>query len=178
MNIWQLKFDVDNYSNLEAVPPLNADALQSFNGTSKLSTWTPIKVVVMEDDKSLSDAPGFIIPVFSQRALGILLPLIENSVEVLNINFNNVVPYYAINVTSVLDVINYSESEYKTYRDGKRILAFKKYSFKINKELTTHNIFKIIDEPTRNAFVSDKFKEAVEKNNLSGFVFKKVWSSE
>lgn len=33
MKIWQLCFDVNNYANLQAVPPLTADEIQSFNGT-------------------------------------------------------------------------------------------------------------------------------------------------
>lgn len=39
-------------------------------------------------------------------------------------------------------------------------------------------MFKILDEKTRYAFVSDEFKQTVEKNNLLGFKFKLVWDSE
>ena len=37
MKIWQLCFDVNNYANLQAVPPLTADDIQSFNGSKKLA---------------------------------------------------------------------------------------------------------------------------------------------
>lgn len=57
-------------------------------------------------------------------------------------------------------------------------MAFQKYAFRTCEELLNNNIFKIIDEPTRRVFVSDIFKETVEKNNLSGFKFKLVWESE
>ena len=40
------------------------------------------------------------------------------------------------------------------------------------------SMFKILDEKTRYAFVSDEFKQTVEKNNLLGFKFKLVWDSE
>jgi hypothetical protein len=39
-------------------------------------------------------------------------------------------------------------------------------------------MFKIIDEPTRKAFVSDAFRDTVLNNNLTGFKFKFIWDSE
>lgn len=56
-------------------------------------------------------------------------------------------------------------------------MAFQKYAFRSCDELLDNNIFKIVDEPTRRAFVSDKFKQTVE-GNLLGFKFKLVWDSE
>ena len=38
-------------------------------------------------------------------------------------------------------------------------------------------VVKIIDEPRRNSFVTDRFKQLVEENKLTGFVFKEVWDS-
>ena len=37
---------------------------------------------------------------------------------------------------------------------------------------------RIIDEKRRKAFASDIFKNIVETNNLSGFIFKLVWDSD
>lgn len=82
-----------------------------------------------------------------------------------------------INVITVLDAIDYEKSIYKTYRDGKRIMAFKKYVF-LPTVIENVSMFKILDEKTRYAFVSDEFKQTVEKNNLLGFKFKLVWDSE
>ena len=133
----------------------------------------------MEPEKKLelSDAPGFNIPVFSKKALGILRPLIQNSIEELELQFQEA-EYYGINVTTVLNVIDYAKSKYKMYSDGNRIMAFQKYAFRSCDELSSYNIFKIVDEPTRRAFVSDIFRQTVEKNNLSGFKFRLVWDSE
>ena len=133
----------------------------------------------MEPEKKLelSDAPGFTIPVFSKRAVEILRPLIQNSIEELELQFEEA-EYYGINVTTVLDVIDYSKSKYKMYSDGKRIMVFEKYAFRICNELNNNNIFKIVDEPSRWEFVSDRFKQIVEENHLSGFKFKLVWDSE
>ena len=179
MKIWQLSFDVDNFDNFITEIGFAADEVQSFDGRSRVATWVPLKVKRMEPEKGLElgDAPGFIIPVFSKRALNILSPIISESSEALEL-ITDAGEFYGVNVTAVLDVIDYSKSEYRTYSDGKRIMAFKKYAFLLNKELIKHNIFKISDEPNRRAFVSDRFKNMVEENGLTGFKFKLVWDSE
>ena len=60
--------------------------------------------------------------------------------------------------------ILYEKSIYKTFRDGKRIMSFKKYSF-IPDAVDGVPLFKITDEKVRYPFVSDAFKETVEKIN-------------
>lgn len=177
MKIWKLKFEVDLYDNLIPKETFSTEEIQSFDGRSKLSNWKPIEVTRMEPEKNiqLGDAPGFFLPVFSKKAVEILKPLIQNYVEFLPLIFEE--KYYVINVVNVLDAIDYDLSEYKTFRDGKRIMAFKKYCFKVE-AIGENHIFKIIDEKRRGAFVTDKFKSIVEKNNLNGFKFELVWDSE
>ena len=103
-------------------------------------------------------------------------PIASKNVEILPLDFNEK-EYLGINVITVLDAIDYEKSIYKTYRDGKRIMAFKKYVF-LPTVIENVSMFKILDEKTRYAFVSDEFKQTVEKNNLLGFKFKLVWDSE
>lgn len=179
MKIWQLSFDVDGFDNLIPERELSADEIQSFDGRSKKDSWIPMKVKRMETEKGLElgDAPGFTMPVFSKKALDVLTPIINDSVEILELILENG-EYYGINVTAVLNVIDYSKSKYRTFSDGKRIMAFQKYAFIMKSELMNHEIFKIVDEPTRRAFVTDKLKKFVEDNNLAGFKFKLVWDSE
>lgn len=133
----------------------------------------------MEPEKGLKlgDAPGFLIPVFSRRALNILNPLIADAIDVLDLICDEG-EFYGINVTRVINAIDYSKSEYVTFSDGIRIMAFQKYVFRTDMDLNTHHIFKIVDEPTRWSFVSDQFKTLVENYDLLGFRFKKVWTNE
>lgn len=179
MKIWHLKFEVDQYDNLEPVEEFMFEKIHSFDGRKLKANWEPLPVRRMEPKKklALSDAPGFIIPVFSKRALDILYPLIQNSAEDLKLLFSEG-EYYAINVTKILNVVDYSKSIYKMYSDGSRIMQFQKYSFRICDDLLKNDIFKIIDEPRRRPFVSDRFKQTVERNNLTGFKFQLVWDSE
>lgn len=178
MKIWQLNFELDEYDNLIPVREFTAEEIQSFDGRSHLSQWKPVRVKRMEPEKGLelSDAPGFTFPVFSRRAWECLEPLISKNVEILPLDFNEK-EYLGINIITVLDAIDYKKSIYKTYRDGIRIMAFKKYAF-LPTVIRNVSIFKISDERTRYAFVSNEFKQTVEKNNLSGFKFKLIWDSE
>ena len=54
-----------------------------------------------------------------------LYPLIKNEVELLPLSLDDDL-LHGINVTTVLDAIDYDLSEYLTFRDGKRIMYFKK----------------------------------------------------
>lgn len=42
MKIWQLNFEVDLYDNLVPVPKLSVEELQTFDGRSHLSHWSPL----------------------------------------------------------------------------------------------------------------------------------------
>lgn len=180
MKIWKLDSDVEKYDSLVPVK-YSHDESQSFDSNKKKSHWTPMPVKRLNPEKGLelSDISGFMtsFPVFDQKALDILEPLIRDSVEVLPLAFKEK-PYFGINVVSVLDVIDYSKSIYRTFPNTKKIAIIEKYAFRNCDELKNHNIFKIIDEPQTRPFVSDKFKNAVEQNNLTGFLFELVWDSD
>lgn len=178
MRIWHLKFEVDKYDNLIPCVTFSVEQKQAFDGRSLINNWTPIRMKRMEPEKGLElgDAPGFSFPVFSNRALECLFPLIGNNIEVLPLDFEEN-EYWGINIVTVLDAIDYEKSIYKTFRDGKRIMCFNRYSF-LPKVVENVPIFKIIDEKTYFAFVSDEFKKVVEDNKLSGFRFELVWDSE
>lgn len=174
MKIWQLCFDVNHFANLQAIPPFTADEIQSFDGTKRLDGWHPRQVKPIETDLELGDAPGFTIPVFSQKACDALMPLISNEVELLPLLCSKGA-FYGINVIKVLNVVDYNNAVFRRFRDSTRIMAFQKYSFCLCDELKEANIFKIIDEPTRRAFVSERFKNAIDKYGLTGFNLRLIW---
>lgn len=178
MKIWKLKFELDEYESLVPANDFSVEEIQSFDGRKHLENWKPLKVKRMEPKNKklkLSDAPGYRLIIFSKRAVDCIYPLISNYVEVLPLCYEE--EYYIINVTTVLKAIDYEKSEYVTFSDGIRVLAFEKYAFLIDvvKDIP---IFKISDESTRSAFVSDEFKKIVESNNLTGFRLELVWDSE
>ena len=159
---------------------INIEEIQSFDGRSQKDKWEIPEVIRLEPEKGLmlSDAPGFYshIPVFNGKAIDVLKKYLDQTSEILPLK-NNEDKFYAVNIVKVLDCINYDKSEFKMFKDGKRIMRFKKYSFFVE-IIDDNDIFKIIDEPLGNPFVTDNFRNAVLENGLTGFNFKLVWDSE
>ena len=107
MKIWQLNFDGDNYDGFLPVKWPSVKEIQTFDGRCKKNEWIPLKVKRMHPEKNLDlgDAPELFLPVFSQRAVDALYPLIKDSVELLELDFSEG-QYFGIHVTNVLDVSN------------------------------------------------------------------------
>lgn len=177
MKIWHLDFDVDKYSNLMPINEKDLDSLE-FDGSSKKDKWEPMEVE-LDGDKLLGDVtclaliPG--IPVFNAKVIKEIRNFIESSVEILPLVYNND-EFYVINITEVLDCIDYKKSKYVTFKSSGRIMRFERYFF--NEEcIKGKHIFKIKDEPKRRAFVSDEFRLKVLESRISGFKFELVWES-
>lgn len=176
MRIWHLDCNVDGYENLTWLTDVGIDEIQSYDGRSKITDWKPLGVRRMYN-REYSNTPGLSshIPVFDKKAVDILKELINGYAEILPLKSSDG-EFYAINVTEVLDCIDYKKSKFKTYRDSKRIMRFIKYEF--NEQMVKgKHIFKIIDESLKKPFVSDEFRQNVIDCQLSGFVFKLVWNS-
>lgn len=177
MKLWLLDCDVDNYENLTWKNNISIDEVQTYDGREKSKNWKPFRVIRMYD-REFSNSPGLSphIPVFDKKAVEVLTDFVTGNAEILELDCEDG-SFYAINVTKVIDCINYIESEYKTFRDGKRIMRFIKYAFDQSK-IENEHLFKIVDEPLRRPFVSDAFRNRATKNNLTGFVFELAWDSE
>lgn len=177
MKIWILDCDVDHYENLTWKGQLDIDYIQSFDGTKKTENWSPMKVQRMYD-REFSNTPGLSphIPVFDEKAICVLGDLLAGNAEILPLDCEDG-NFYAINVINVMNCIDYEKSQYKTFRDGKRIMRFTKYVF-TEKKIEGANLFKTQDEPLKRPFVSEEFRKRVVDNNLTGFKFELAWDSE
>lgn len=176
MNVWKLEFLVDDF-DVFMTNDWSIDDIRTYDGRHHAESWVPVKVRRLAPRKllELGDAPGFYshIPVFSERAVEQLQSLIGDTVELLPIGFKKET-FYAVNVLSVLDCMDYEKSIYKTFSDG-RIMRFIKYEF-IREKVEGQHIFKLVDLSLSYAYVSDEFKSIVESNGLQGFRFECVWS--
>ena len=174
MRVWKLQFGLENYDWL-AFEDSDFDTLRSLDGRSVRDAWRPLRVKRLYEGK-YSNAPRFVsnIPVFDRRAVNVLQESISDAAEILPLVSADG-EFYAINVTQVLDCIDYTASEYETFSDG-RIMRFVQYAFVENAVQRKH-FFKIIDETMRSPFVSDEFRDRVLQSGLTGFNFKLVWES-
>lgn len=176
MKIWKLDCDVDYYENLFWEKDI--DYTLSFDGVEKIKDWIPVQVQRMYHNRKFSNTPGLSphLPVFDKKAVSVLDDLIKGNAEILPLDCKNK-DFYLINVTNVIDCINYEKSEYKTFNDGIRIMRFIKYVFN-ERYINGVDLFKLKDEPLKRPFVSDKFRKRVLDSNLTGFIFELAWDSE
>lgn len=176
MKIWELDCDCTNYNFLLSDIELG---YHGYKALHKGTYWNWKKLKMVKDDElPLSDTLGsdIGIPIFSKKAVDVLMPLIKKHVRINQLNFEE--EYYAVHVKTILKAINYEKSEFIRFDNSKRIMRFTKYSFKLEK-VRGIPIFRVIDDKTSGyPFVSDEFKKLVEENHLTGFEFKLVWDSE
>ena len=125
MKIWQLHFELDIFDNLIAKENFSTADSQSFDGRNKAEQWQPLELIRMEPNKNLplSDAPGFRahIPIFSKKTIEILTPLVLKDIEILPLIFNEN-DFFLINITTVLDCINYEKSKYIKFPTSGKIM--------------------------------------------------------
>jgi len=106
---------------------------------------------------------------------------IGNSIQYLPIKIYNkesgttITSYKVANIVSVIDALDLENSAYDIFEvdENEKIISIEKYAIK-EKEVTGKHIFKLKDEIIP-IFVSEKFKNLIEKNKLTGFDFLEVF---
>lgn len=110
------------------------------------------------------------IPVMSQRAWGLLRPLIGDCCEALPIVYPTGEPYFIIHVMKSIDGLDADRSTLTRNATTGRVNGIYKYAFKTGM-LDGHHIFKLPLESGAGLFVDDVFRQAVESNHLKGLLF-------
>lgn len=186
MDVWEYIEDVDNY---QGVLPVNREAtdlmIGQFKGRPVPKPWEPLAVyypsredlaggqegVLWEPgDVKRGDFPciGGAVPVFTERAVKTLRPLIGDSVEILPLVCDED-DLYIINVIDVVDCLDRERSKLKFFSSG-AVMRVEHYVF-VEEALRGKHIFKIPERPVA-VFVSDAFKFVVEGEGLEGLRWK------
>ena len=178
MRIWSLMYNANNYENLERVGEFSLELLQSFDGRSKVEDWTPLAFKAMYGNRPWGDASSYHthMPIVTRRVIEATRDLLGNNVEILPVLCEKQ-ELFLLNVTQVLDCIDYTRAIYKRFPSSGRIMRFKKFSFIKDKVIGMH-VFKIKEQPLYGVFVSDEFRQRILDNGLEGFAFELVWDSE
>lgn len=175
--------DVNLYEHVTLVDADNEEWIEfgsKFVGKSIKDNWTPLKIKLIEHGGKLKKgdipylSPG--VPIFSKKAINVLNEYLSKNTEILPIDFNGD-EYSLINVINLLDGIDYKNSVIEYYSDKKRIMAFDKYAF-IKEKVENQHIFKIVELPRADVFISDEFRNKVIESGLEGFKFVEVWDTE
>ncbi|SDT40025.1 hypothetical protein SAMN05444162_4133 [Paenibacillaceae bacterium GAS479] len=153
--------------------PLNS----RFNGDSKLDIWYPIKVETLYK-RTYNDFPKYIIgkPIFSEKVKELTESFISDEVEFLPLGHKDM-NLFAVNVTKVLDCVDWDRSDIRTFNDGS-FAGFNKLVFDFSKIPPNTYIFKYKERAMTQVYVTDLFKELVEKHKLKGLDFSEVFDPE
>jgi len=173
---WETITDPNTYQSFQLLDQRRAlNLLDELNRNDKRlsESWKIVDVTFFRGDdgidehKPLGDFVDFIGPAVSVKARSILEPLISNTVEFLPLKADTGV-YFAMKVHWV-DCLDVENSKVKGFDDG-AIMRVIEYAFHWDRLEDIH-IFHLPKLCGSSLFVSDKFKEVVEKNKLEGLIF-------
>lgn len=170
MKIYEFDIDMDDYTYF------NGDIDEDiFDGTPLKKQWNPIQAT--EGDLSLKkgDFRNWISTVFScnEKTKEILEKNLIGKAEFLKVKFHE--DFWIMNCTNVIDAIDYGKA-IPVRTDSGILYKFDEYAFK--KELVENQyIFKIPEFKTVRLFATEKFKNLIEENNITGPYFTEVWDS-
>ncbi|WP_228469066.1 suppressor of fused domain protein [Paenibacillus sp. JNUCC31] len=180
MRIWKMSEDCDN--ELLDVTEEKSVISDINKGNSLAKLWEEIDLRMHSEGESAdiySIASHLTDLVLKEHAADVLSDLLVDKVELLPVCYNND-KYYVVNVLNILDCIDLGNSIADKYG------GFDKVEF-IEDKVTRQHIFKTLsyDYQIQNdpiisveTYVSDEFKQRVEKLGLKGFYFRLAWSSE
>ena len=127
-----------------------------------------------EIDKPIGDVFSVEVSSFilNEKSYKILYPYIKNEAQIFKVKCEND-NLYVVNITNIIDCLDYDKSEIKRFPSSGRVMRVIKYVFKIEK-LRNTTIFKLPEFPKGISYVTENFKNIVEKNNIKGFKFKEL----
>jgi hypothetical protein len=134
--------------------------------------WKPIQV--RGRVRPFNDYPcvNLAFPAFSLRAVEALREFLEPNGELLPLKTSSG-SYFAYNVTTVADVLNYKRSKINWLDEPITALSIERYEFFVRK-LENHTIFRISEDPT-SVYVTEGFVARAAEQRLRGMDFLKVW---
>jgi hypothetical protein len=180
MNIWIIRANI-NYEQVITKNPLDMESIEKTRrGNSLLKDWHPIELETFQEGKQgdvLTLQGGSLALIVNDSVKERLQPLVDNRAEFLELRYREQ-DYYLINVTNVLECIDYEKSVPDNYGgfDEEVFLPDQVRNQPIFKTVNTrHNLgdFPIISVTT---YVSDELKEAIEQAGLLGFDFTIAWT--
>lgn len=180
MKVWKWGYESDKYDSF-TFP--DRDAVSEyldpyFNGTVIGDKWGVVPFETYRSRKRCDcTGIGSNIPIFSEKAVQVLEPHLNSNTELLPLQHPSKA-YYAVNVTRLIDALDYENSEVE-YVEGHPgfVRDVHRFAFKLD-AIQEYPIFKIPEYKRLRIFVTDTFKEAVEANGLKGFTFELLWDSE
>lgn len=176
MIIWRLGYteEIYTYSNSGDYTKY---FMNGFVGKSMKENWEPVAVELINRSVKKYDFTAFGSPylIFNEKVLKALEPIIRDKVEYLPIAYKAENLCF-INVLNMVDCLDYKKAIVDIHEKYKVVTKIKKYAFQ--EELLLDEVIFKIPEFKSYIFVTDKFRNVVLENGLTGFEFEEVWNSE
>jgi hypothetical protein len=138
----------------------------------KLFLFSDIENIGREEKLPIADfMNGIVFISISEKAKSVLNVLMEDQVELLPLA-TEIGKYYEMNIHRIA-CLDEKKSVLKRPSSGKGILYAEKFAFNMEK-IIGRNIFLSEELGFTKCFVSDFFKQTVEKNSLSGLKFSSI----
>lgn len=162
----------NTFDSLSLVNAKDSRRLLMFTGASLVATWKPLSVRPYPG-KQRGDFPSLAghVPVFSERAVAALHPVIANAVEVLPLKSPGP-ELFAINVLTITDCLDEGRSALERDPSG-NVWLISQYAFD-PQCLEGKHIFKLRQAPLYKVFVSDEFKRCAQDSKLKGLRFREA----
>ena len=179
MKIFELKTEPKRYCDFALVNPGDAWIYgDAFNGRPMAAHWKALRITAADEDDATAELADFallgIVPVFSLRAVDVLLDLLKPAGEVLPLRHRRG-EFFAFNVTRVVDALDEAHSKVMKFSDG-NVMAVSQYHF-VEDRLRGLAMFKIPQLRKAYVFVSESFVQRVEQAGLTGFRFQYLWGA-
>ncbi len=175
MPIYELSNDVINYTNISFVDLEDyddcIDVVRPFIGEKASHRYSHIwKAFYGDDSLKRPNCPylgaGYIV--IDELAKGLLMPLIGHEVELLPMEVEGQ-PHYIVNIINVIDCLDKENSEIKYFKSNPtKIMRIVKHVFHEKHTMDSY-LFKLPSFP--DMFCTQKFKDLVEHNGLTGLRF-------
>ncbi len=180
MKIWTIYVSPDCVK-VDTKNPVDLENIEEKEiGKPLLQDWQPIELITYEEGEHrdvLTFRGGSFAIIVHHSVKEKIQPLIANEAEFLELHYQNQ-DYYLINVTNVLDCIDYEQSVPDNYGgfDEEVLLPDKVHNQPIFKTVNNkHNLgdFPIVSVTT---YVSDELKQAIEQAEIKGIYFRLAWT--
>lgn len=147
-----------------------------------VENWTDVELYPSKHRTETGKPIGDVYPVtagtaiINEKTFKVLEPHITDCVQILSATIKSK-KVYVLNFTTVIDCLDRDASKVIFFSNSDRIMEIEEFAF--HKELLTNAFaFKIPEEIQSPPFVTEEFKELIEKNNIKGFKFVPVWKDE
>ena len=181
MNVYRLNPDGEHFQSLVLKNRDDWSLVSAIvEGRNPLSEWLPFEVSVLRDPKIASPElpPGdfpFLSPldVFSARAVKALADILGQNGALLPLRCDEG-EYFVFVATNVIDAFDLSRSKAWELDTG-RVVRIEEYAFE-PEALNDQVLFRLVQRPWCETYVTDAFVDRVRSADLIGFQFPLLWT--